>query len=866
MRLRVRTGVLAGALVVLPALVLPTPPAHAAATGPPTGTGGPMTLTQKLDDFYVSGKPGTTASVTVSQTDDLTRQRVSVSWTGLRPSAGADYPVVIMQCWGAPSAVRPQHCWTGSRRMDRATLFDDKDFRKVSDTDPYNTAYYDPADLWGNRTPASQFAVNTGYLPFVSRAGTWYGWGATTDVSGQWPGRAIVSKPPPDQSEDTGNFAVNPALTKPDGKADYPFEVLTNFELPSLGCTDADACSLVVIPVGDPHCRPRDRYMAPLSRPTDANGTTVERQCAGTGVGMRDETAWKSPTNWERRFVFPLSFRKPQQVCDLDNRAETTLVGSQLARAAMASWRPRFCTDRALFKLGYTALGDGDARRQFVDNGPGRSADGVNGMLTSRAVDGPAGRPVAYGPVAVTAFTVAYVLDDMDRNEVTRLRFTPRLLAKLITQSYPGTYGRQQAAPTATNPVWWGADKDFLAENPGIPLRAVPEDANFTPLLVQGDLDLVHALTGYIASDPAAVAWLSGRPDPWGMIVNPQFRDYRLPADQFELRDGWRTPKADQAHTPFADVEWHSLAANQAANLLDMAVATMQARPTATLQFERSEDPAPSVPPKPPLPDTYKRLPRQEIGKRALLSIIGLADARQFQVRTAALRTAGGGYVEPTATGMQYALNAAVTDDKTGILMLDHAKMDSRGYPGTMAVYAGLPTAGLAKEAGEHYATFLDYAAGAGQEVGVSIGQLPSGYLPLTQPLRDYAAKVARAVREQKGEVPTPPDDLTGRPDADAATGVREPGGPTQPGQVPAGGSAPSAAPAANAGKAPVLTAGRTRTQTSNLARWILPVLLGIGLVAGLLAPITAVAVRPGHPARRFTGRAFRWVVNGRFE
>src|SRR5262245_25324266 len=90
---------LAAVALVPAALLSPAHLAAAAAIGPATGTTAPMTLTQKLDDGYAKGKPGPTASVTVSQTTDLTRQRVTVSWTGLSPTTDTytKYPVVIMQ-------------------------------------------------------------------------------------------------------------------------------------------------------------------------------------------------------------------------------------------------------------------------------------------------------------------------------------------------------------------------------------------------------------------------------------------------------------------------------------------------------------------------------------------------------------------------------------------------------------------------------------------------------------------------------------------------------------------------------------------------------------------------------------------------
>lgn len=57
------------------------------------------------------------SSVTVSRTAGLTRQMVSVSWTGMTPSSatGGGYPalpVIVMQCRGTNPA--REDCWMGS--------------------------------------------------------------------------------------------------------------------------------------------------------------------------------------------------------------------------------------------------------------------------------------------------------------------------------------------------------------------------------------------------------------------------------------------------------------------------------------------------------------------------------------------------------------------------------------------------------------------------------------------------------------------------------------------------------------------------------------------------------------------------------
>jgi hypothetical protein len=92
-----------------------------------------------------------------------------------------------------------------------------------------------------------------------------------------------------------------------------------------------------------------------------------------------------------------------------------------------------------------------------------------------------------------------------------------------------------------------------------------------------------------------------------------------------------------------------------------------------------------------------------------------------------------------------------------------------QAYPGSMLVYADVPTSGLPKLNGQEvdaadYANFVDFAATAGQYPGGAVGQLASGYLPMTAANHlsaeaSYAVRAASAIAAQKGAIPslTPP-------------------------------------------------------------------------------------------------------------
>ncbi|WP_433272017.1 hypothetical protein ACQPZF_14945 [Actinosynnema sp. CS-041913] len=793
----------------------------------------PVTLTQDFDEHY---NPGGSArgKVTVSQTADLVRQRVNVSWSGLRPTRGsggdASYPVAIMQCWGEADQVTQQRCWSAGRAMDRASF---------NDATPW-----DPVVFGDYGDPGANLDT---VMSFTARDGKRYSWEPVpvddvTKVPLAWPDGSVKAGPPPDLSQDTFNFIIPPTLvgeTRADGSGSVDIELLPGAQLPSLGCSDTDACSLVVVPIGDPHCLPDEELLLP---------EWVEACRPHADVSsFRSAASWKTPTNWERRFAFPLSFRKTPEVCVSDGRPETGVTGSPYLSQLMASWRPKFCLDGGLFKLGYTSLGEGEARRQFLTNLTERRADGVNAVLTARSPDTDAPAPVVYAPVATTGFTVGFLVDSAAGVELTSLNLTPRLLLKMLTQSYTAAAPGIETHPAISkNPEWWGSDPELLRANPGLALRAGGIEAATYPIFVQGDLDLTWALTAYIAADPAAVAWLGGAPDEWGMTVNPKYRAQTLPYAQFELRDDWKVPGSAPA---YKDQLWFNLVANQVSSVVSAAVALVQARPTATTN--ESQENGKFV---------YKRPERQKTGSRALLAITDLSDTAVFGLRSAALQTPTGDFVAPTRESMAHGLRATSIDPKTGILAIDQSKLDARAYPGTTVVYAGVPTSGLPRSEADNYATLLEYAAGEGQQYGTAVGNLPVGYLALSDPLREQTRNAARAVRDQKGEVPPPPQSVLQDPAGGLLPPPALPVLGNNPAVPPGVANTPPATPPASVAPSTArpVTSVATRSDASSFGRWLLPSLLGLGLLAGILAPVVSAAGTPGHPARQWLSRLFR--------
>jgi hypothetical protein len=818
---------LAAGLVIL----LPVPAAGQTASSA-------RTETQVMDDYY-DDKTGTayTASVTVSQTTDLVYQKVKVSWSGLRPTdSTGKYPVVIMQCWGTKEQATQQTCWNAGTNVGTQRLGFGLHDVAFNPLDPAARQIFGPSP------------VEASVVPFKARDdGKLYnGWKGETG----WAPGQVVKENPTGFSVGTSNAVMPGAYlgtTGTNGTGEHDIELLTDFELKHLGCNSTTPCSLVVIPIGDPHCN-----------------ATRDTQCkASSSPTLRDSKTWMWPTNWSRRLKFDLSFRESPAACELDNRQETSFAGSTYAYQVLNnSWRPKFCHDKDLFKLGYTGLSDGDARIQFGGALSGTWQDGsTNALLTSRPLEGDAPKPFVYAPVTVTSVAVSFVLDGADRKEVTGLKLNARLLAKMITQSY-----RTQAAagvdhPTLKkNPTWWGADEEFIALNRDLAnIGALSREGSEYPVISIGDLDALYALTAYIAADKDAMDWINGANDGHGMFVNPMFHQYKLPVGKLELRDDWKVANSHvfQGHILLQQYS------NGAESLYNAAIAATQGWPTANIGQSCVPDPDPT---KPQTCTLKRKEARQPGGARAMLAITTLGDAKVFGLRQAALQTSPTTFVQPDDYPVALALRGTKLDEKTGVLATDFTKMHSSMYPGMSIVYAAVPTIGLSGTTADNYAKFLEYAAGPGQVQGFASGQLPGGYVPLSDPLREQARNAARAVREQKGEVPAPPPGLANDPAGGLLPPVESNGtnnvagnGVTGNGNQPPGATtpSPSTSPTEPSTVDKAATSVATRTDSSGFAKWVLPGLLAISVLAGLIAFGAMVWTQPQHPVRR----ALRTVV-----
>lgn len=819
-------------------------------------TGSAVTVTKKITD----GKGSThTIGLTVSQTTNLlARQNVLVGWTGAMPTHNyavttdpalsnlSEYPMVLMECWGSdkpsdpanpfsPGSLDPTQCATGMG------------------LNAFNQTVVKDTNVAGkpqNSTHVYNFGVIAHQLQFQAVDGTWYNmyYGASSSTND--------SIPPELRSGSSLPLTARGEWSDANGsRSGVPFEMRSSGEYPFLGCSDTKACTLVAVPITDPWC-----------------ATTAAANCAAgakTPVGPGNlpsanvnqylrANAWWLAANWGNRLSVPLTFA-PQHACDVvDQRPPVTISGSEPAGTALFYyWAPHFCLDPKSFKLKYVTQSEPLARQSLTTSGVG--GYGANAILTSLPATG-SPRPIVHAPVLDTGFAVTFLIDDGGGNQVSQLKLTPLMLAKLITQSYEAGSGE---AALKGNPRSLFKDPEFLAVNPGFTVSNQSPAIDFNLIMPQPtQTDVIWALTSYLNADPETRAWLNGAPDAYsGMVVNPVFRGYTLPQLAAELRDTTPDPAVRTAGPQGID---YACVKNLSApppyfNLVKQSVNTLQDAMNALLNRQSPAARNCDSNPANATNGTFVKQDQQIIGIRNLIAITSVAQANTYVMPTAQLQVhqlANGQrlFAAPTSDAMAAALGYTVQDKDTGVLSLDFPHLSANAYPGTMPIYAAIPTAGLDKATATAYAQFLTFAATDGQTPGTGVGNLPPGYAPLPDVLRQYTLTAAQAVAAQNGQVPPPPQNIVeqirnqnGQQPASVGNGV---GG--TPNSVPASASPPgSAAPGAGAAQTSTpTTLATTRGVDSWLAAWGLPILLGVGLLAGIAVPLVRLAAQPGHPVR----------------
>lgn len=504
-------------------------------------------------------------------------------------------------------------------------------------------------------------------------------------------------------------------------------------------------------------------------------------------------------------------------------------------------WAPAYCLDKTRFKFQANKMPD-DAAFDLLGNG------GADAAFVAR--ERPSSAPVGYAPTAITGFAVGYVVDQPNNlGELTQLKLTPRLLAKLLTNSYSAFPDKRDRRPGLTdNPMGINLDPEFQALNPDATTKDIQAAAALMSISVSSDV--MWRLTDYMNRDAEARAFLDGNPDPWGMLVNPAYKGLKLPVADWPLNDTWRVTRGEKCVTENTTPLSTQLAA-PVTSLRTIAEALIDAAPL--MQTKAAEV----------LVETngasswickYSRPDRLGLGQRMMMGIVDLGDADRFGLRTAALQTsatnsgqkftsdAGRTFAAPDQAGLRDALGAYTPAAKSAPFAFDPKKIGKQAYPGTMVVYTAAKLTGLNVTKAKNVASFIRIATTEGQVPGRNNGQLPGGYLPLaktgsTAALWRQAQTVANLIEEQKAAATpkpseTPDTEETATPDPSASTAA-----------------AASAAEKATSSAGPVTTVLETdpsAVKISKIAALLLPLLILGAALCMLATPILRMIIAQG--------------------
>lgn len=750
----------------------------AAATATPGQQGTDTSLAATDSAVTVTGR-GAFAGMTftVNQTAKLSNQAISITWTGGAPTTrsntrfGANF-VQIYQCWGDDDGSVPENpgpppeqCQAGAygatANGGSTVLFSDPlVYSRVISRVGWNTF-----DATQGVLDAAQFQL---WKPFKA-------------VDGTEIGEAID----PNFNPFIGsNYWINPyfnsittneipgAVTNIDGTGAELFQVLTGDEASGLGCgkksqPDGNGgfkvpkCWLVIVPRGD-------QAMENANTPFEAFGNTV-------GVS----TSPLAPNAWKNRIAVPLQFNPVDSPCSFAQE-ERRIAGNEMAVPAVANWQPTLCESGSLPPFSYAPVSDGTARSLIasgVDGGPGMAVVGRPLDSTLLGEDNPA----VYAPLTLSGLTIGFNIErrpdvaappemtELTGVRVATINLTPRLVAKLLTQSYGSQvtiYQPPKDAPHAfvsKNPDNLARDPDFVRFNPEFSLLFVAQSRTIGGLqLPAGNSDAAEQLWQWVLADPEAKAWLEGKADEWGMTVNPYFNaKASLNPSKTEFYNPVPNsfPKADpycyQAPAQgsggnvvpplLCGTDWMPYARS----FRDTAQVTRAASDGARIAINTLAEASSAV---------WGRAQPQGTGDRAMLAVTDTPSAAQYGLQVASLSRAGDDgtdrdFVAPTDAALLKAVGAMKPYAGTSLLKPNPSAAVAGAYPLTTVNYAAMTPLKLSTAARSDYAAFLEYAAGKGQVPGLGFGQLPRGYTPLPTSLKSQTLAAAKQVRTLK---PTP--------------------------------------------------------------------------------------------------------------
>jgi hypothetical protein len=798
--------------------------------------------------------------VTVSQTQDITHQGVTVTWKGGEPTIDnggvqANF-LQLMECYGdASTGPSPQDCEFGSPGMlgpgavnkpvgtrggdlcvagavpsvtsPPASLNGDGPIEGCDPEEPVQGA--SPPDI----DPADPQQYTIPFLPVGDPSSPAYSPIETSQYFNEF----------------TSN-EVQEAVTSSDGTGSLQFETLTNTQAPGLGCGEEESsgqtrnCWLVIVP--------RGRY--------EPNGFEINENNRGASGYL-----WSSPlsaSNWAMRIQIHLSYAPIGTFCPIGTQ-EIQTVGTQVVARAVQSWQLALNKAANCSRVyGYSAVPEATSTQQLALPGSPAGLAFTTIPIGSEATrEGGSGvtsalPPIVYAPVAVSAVAFGFNINEGTGYISTPVKLTPELLAKGLTQVYrtdlpdyyPSGFGHPGPAWSVSNPVNISEDPQFQKLNPEVPGNAT--GASLAPLLTEDHSALNQQIWQWIQADPAADAWLDkGTTDAANTVAaDPDYEALKL-----------GTPPAidsfPRAYTGVLDLGLsasgteelrHSLDLLPYVNNYDAAASSILTadNPTTGLWDALATAPDGST-------GWWDTNGTEPLGQIFIWGISDTADMAAYGLIDAQLCSdSGTNCVSPSTASLTTAL-ASAKRDSAGLLEVNPASPGSGGYPLVQVTYAAVDTKRSATDLTD-YADLIAYAAGAGQTPGVAPGDLPPGYLPLPASLKAQALAVVAKLRADAAGTTSPSRPATGSGPTSANTGSPAASGATSPAATGSGGVAPatnSPSPTPGVSTSPPsaeLAATKTAQVPVGDIRWALLVVV----MAGAACAASGTALRSASLAR----------------
>ena len=804
-------------------------------------------------------------TVSVSQTTDLLDQAIRVNFAGFASGTRSYFRegveatnamnyVQAMQCWGDPADINfRQTCEWGGRAFTQGnglgnTVISDNAMRVGPlDNDPSNPSDHDIPF----KTVDGQIISGKPHL--VNNVSQY-------DIL-QFFGPATTNE-------------VTSARVGADGSGFFDFEAQSATTSPQLGCGSSSAhlrCWLVIVPRG-----------------TVFGGDGVE--CSGIldpandfnpyAKGRPNSVQGGSPINdlcdyWDQRIVVPLDFAPTTQSCAVGS-TETRVVGSQLMVSAMTSWQPSLCQNvKSTFS--FSTNPDSVARIQVLENNTGSPNIAYSGYpVSSGELDTEDDRTLfsktrlQYAPVAISSVVIGFLAEPAN-GRVDKLNISPRIMAKLLTQSYKFTVPSNSSDP-ARNFAHLAAanlrynylnqDPDFQALNPD----NFNEFTGNPAILLPGPsgADAIKQVWRWILADTDAVDFLNGKPDPSGMTVNPYYLPKGAPGTTipYYLDDN----KNDLGNNPVQKVVGLTNLDGTPQKLSDIVLdsfpkddeslvplqLTLEKSRFDTIQFAPytqdlltgARQAFRADPNSKTLWDATKLNAAGETGdwvssgvqlpgSKFMITITDSPSAARYSLSTAGIEVPNSTVIaHADGTGMTNALAALAPTTVNGVTQVDPKLVPSTGYPMTMVTYAAVNVTKAPAASRALIASMLNQVTTTGQVSGTALGQLPPGYLPLTEAMKAQASTAATAIQAYVAPSPSPSPSSSSY--AQDGSGSYTAGGSS----VDGGGSGTSTtAPTVTTGADPQSDARTPASATAPIARSSLVIALVIGLAGFIVAP-----------------------------